>query len=146
MHCSAGQCLEQSQSPDCENHWSQLVFCLLLANVILSAGDLFFIVDIIDCSKKNYFKFVIFFYNTPHSATSNFVEPYIIECGSKLPISSGRSCLQADSQISVDGASSKTKVEQMFFLPVRWGTLVCRKFSKFLNFLYCRSPSLKKLE
>lgn len=73
---------------------------------------------------------MIFFHNTPHSATGNFVEPYIIEYGSKLPISSGRSCLQADSQISVDRASSKTKVEQMLFLPVRWGLSQVLKISK----------------
>lgn len=53
---------------------------------------------------------MLFFHNTPHSAKSNFVEPYIIECGSKLPGSSpDKGCLQADSQISVDRAGFKTK-------------------------------------
>lgn len=131
--------LFSAQSPDCEN---QLVFCLLLVNVILSAGYLFFIIDIIGCSKK----IVTFFHNTSHSTRSNFVEPYVIGYGSKLPVSPGRGCFQAHSQFSMDRARSKTKAEQMSVLPVNWGTLVCQQFSKFLNFLYCRSPSLKKLE
>lgn len=64
---------------------------------------------------------MIFFHRTPHSATTNFVGPYIIGYRSKLHIRPSRGCLQADSQISVDRASSKTKAEQILFFTSQVG-------------------------